>query len=239
MNKESKTGAKRARNETPPSQDTHQGVLLTNKEYERHAVAARYSARHTPKGDFDEQGVENASEENPGRRSTTSLRRHAAIARYTPRGAVDEQGVQASRRRRPLQCMPSLAVEVKRTYGGGRRGGRGCGVCNGLTPVRPCIGATLSPLARIDCWECSLRHGVKSVRRQTVQLSFRVTHSCCEELLDDHCAGKRSRQMTQGLYKTFGCKALRRVFNTFPICLLHRRKKIFFYIYEVLTLEIF
>jgi hypothetical protein len=155
---------------------------LTNKEYERHAVAARYSARHTPKGDFDEQGVENASEENPGRRSTTSLRRHAAIARYTPRGAVDEQGVQASRRRRPLQCMPSLAVEVKRTYGGGRRGGRGCGVCNGLTPVRPCIGAAISPLARIVRTRCSA-------------LSVLI-HRCSEEPLDDRSPGRRSRQMT-------------------------------------------
>jgi hypothetical protein len=41
--RESRTGTKRARNETPPSQDTHQGVLLTNKEYKRQAAATRYS----------------------------------------------------------------------------------------------------------------------------------------------------------------------------------------------------
>jgi len=48
MNTWSRTGAKRTRNETLPSQDTHQGVLLRNMEYKRHAAAARYhQAEHT------------------------------------------------------------------------------------------------------------------------------------------------------------------------------------------------
>ena len=41
-----------------------------------------------------------------------------------------------------------------------------CIVCNELTPVRSCNGATLSPPARSDCWGCALRHGTATVRPQ-------------------------------------------------------------------------
>jgi hypothetical protein len=44
--------------------------------------------------------------------------------------------------------------------------GSGCIVCNELTPVRSCNGATLSPPARSDCWGCALRHGTATVRSQ-------------------------------------------------------------------------